>query len=269
MGFRKNTEIAKSGQGYKNRQFVNALARGMDILKAFRTEDRWLSNAELSRRTNLPKPTVSRLTFTLMSLGYLDLDEETGFYLLHPHILSLGYPVLQRLSIRQIARPYIQELAEYCQGTVSIGLRDGLNMIIIIRVRHSSMADVPVDIGAWREMATSAMGRAYIAAAGAEERTKLFEEMEAAYGKRWPELKAAIDSDLSAYVEKGYCTSAGDWMTEYNAVGAPLALRDGTILAVNCGGLRSKISKDDLPDLGVRLVETTRKLERIHRDTGA
>ena len=117
MSFRKNTELAKSGDGHKNRQFVTALARGIDILSAFQAEDRWLSNAELARRTELPKPTVSRLTFTLMSLGFLDLDEDTGLYLLHPRILSLGYPVLQRLSIRQVARPFIRELANSCQGT--------------------------------------------------------------------------------------------------------------------------------------------------------
>ncbi len=268
MGFRKNTDVAKSGEGHKNRQFVTALARGMTILSAFRADDRWLSNAELARRTSLPKPTVSRLTFTLMSLGYLDLDEETGFYLLHPHILSLGYPVLQRLSIRQIARPFIRELANSCQGTVSIGLRDGLNMIVIDRVRRSSMTAVPVDIGAWREMATSAMGRSYIAAVNAEERQKLFEEMEASYGTRWPKLKAAIDSELEAFAEKGYCTSAGDWMPEYNAVGAPLAMRDGTILTFNCGGLNNRIPEKDLPGLGVRLVETVRRLEQIHTDTG-
>lgn len=268
MGFRKNTEIAKSGEGHKNRQFVTALARGMEILKAFRSEDRWLSNAELARRTKLPKPTVSRLTFTLMSLGYLDLDEETGFYLLHPHILSLGYPVLQRLSIRQVARPFCQELADACQGVVSIGLRDGLNMIIISRVRHSSMAGVPVDIGAWREMATSSMGRGYIAAISAEEREKLYKEMEAAYGSRWPELKAAIDKELTGYAEKGYCISAGDWLPEYNAVGAPLTMQDGTILAFNCGGLRNKISKDELPELGERLVETLRRVQQFQRDTG-
>lgn len=267
MGFRKNTELAKSGDGHKNRQFVTALARGIDILSAFQAEDRWLSNAELARRTKLPKPTVSRLTFTLMSLGFLDLDEDTGLYLLHPRILSLGYPVLQRLSIRQVARPFIRELANSCQGTSSIGMRDRLNMIIIDRVRHSSMTAIPVDIGAWREMATSALGRAYIAATGTQERDKLFDEMKAFYGNRWPKLRASIDSNISAYAKNGYCISAGDWTPGYNAVGAPLTMRDGTILALTCGGLSNRIPVEDLPYLGDRLVETLRKIEQIHSDT--
>ena len=93
MGLRKNTDIAASADAHMDRQYIKSLARGFEVLRAFRAQDRGVSNAELSRRTGFPKPTLSRLTFTLMSLGYLHLDQDTGRYFLHPHILTLGYPV--------------------------------------------------------------------------------------------------------------------------------------------------------------------------------
>ena len=84
MGVRKNIAVAASAEASRDRQYIKSLARGFEVLRAFRSEDRGISNAELARRTGLPKPTLSRLTFTLLSLGYLHLDEETGRYSLHP-----------------------------------------------------------------------------------------------------------------------------------------------------------------------------------------
>jgi DNA-binding IclR family transcriptional regulator len=54
-----------------DRSFVVALSRGLDVLRAFHPSDGLLGNQEIAARTNLPKPTVSRLTYTLTKLGYL------------------------------------------------------------------------------------------------------------------------------------------------------------------------------------------------------
>ena len=55
----------------KDRNFVTALARGLELLRAFGTGEEYLGNAELSNRTAIPRPTVSRLTYTLNQLGQL------------------------------------------------------------------------------------------------------------------------------------------------------------------------------------------------------
>jgi hypothetical protein len=48
-----------------DKQFATTLARGIELLRCFTAEQRQLSNAELAARTGLPRPTVSRLTYTL------------------------------------------------------------------------------------------------------------------------------------------------------------------------------------------------------------
>ena len=60
------------GMPAKDRQFVTALARGLDILRAFHAGEGMLGNQEIAHRTGLPKPTVARLTHTLTELGYLN-----------------------------------------------------------------------------------------------------------------------------------------------------------------------------------------------------
>jgi hypothetical protein len=65
---RKNKVVKASVHGTagpkEDRHFVTALARGLDVLGAFRPQDQMLGNMELARRSALPKSTVSRLTYT-------------------------------------------------------------------------------------------------------------------------------------------------------------------------------------------------------------
>ena len=78
----------------EDRRFITALARGLALLRCFHPRDRWLPHQELVRRTGLPTATVSRLTFTLVSLGYLRHRVEAGEYALSPAVLALGFRAL-------------------------------------------------------------------------------------------------------------------------------------------------------------------------------
>ncbi len=114
-----------------DRHFVTALARGLEVLASFRHGDRMLGNQELSKRCGLAKSTVSRLTHTLTSLGYLIYVEASAKYSLGTATLSLASAMLSKLDIRKLAHPLMQELAEFGQCLVSLGSRDRLSMIYI------------------------------------------------------------------------------------------------------------------------------------------
>src|ERR1051326_5132964 len=80
------------GMPAKDRQFVTALARGLDILRAFHAGEGMLGNQEIAHRTGLPKPTVARLTHTLTELGYLNYIRRFRKYELGASVLALGLP---------------------------------------------------------------------------------------------------------------------------------------------------------------------------------
>ena len=54
-----------------DKQFATTLARGLELLHCFTPERPILGNSEMASMLKLPKATVSRLTYTLMRLGYL------------------------------------------------------------------------------------------------------------------------------------------------------------------------------------------------------
>src|SRR5689334_4536435 len=92
LGSTMNDEIQtfSDADASKDRQFVNALARGLELLRCFRPGEVYLTNTELARRTGMPKPTISRLSYTLTKLGYLSYSAEQGKYQLGSGVLALG-----------------------------------------------------------------------------------------------------------------------------------------------------------------------------------
>src|SRR5262249_56260790 len=88
----------------KDRQFVTALARGLDILRAFHAGEGMLGNQEIAHRTGLPKPTVARLTHTLTELGYLNYIRRFRKYELGASLLPLPYPPISSIDLRRPSR---------------------------------------------------------------------------------------------------------------------------------------------------------------------
>lgn len=124
--------------GADDRQFAITLAPGMDILRCFTAVRPVMSNAELAEQTGLSRPTISRFTYPLSRLGYLRNDPATGRYPLGPAVISLGYPLLASLSVRQTARPMMNELARATRGSVSMGIRDRLSIVYVETSRASA-----------------------------------------------------------------------------------------------------------------------------------
>jgi DNA-binding IclR family transcriptional regulator len=172
---RRSGTVARTGVAKEDRHFVEALARGLELLACFRQKDGLLGNQELARRCGLAKSTVSRLTYTLTKLGYLTHVEEAGKYGLGTATLSLASAMLGRLDIRKLARPLMQELAEFSRCLVSLSSRDRLSMVYVDVARSSAAVTLSLDTGTRIQIANSASGRAYLAAISEEQREEIME----------------------------------------------------------------------------------------------
>src|SRR5512137_2856611 len=161
-----------------DRKFVTALSRGLDVLRCFGPRDRWLANQEIARRTGLAKPTVSRLAYTLTRLGYLRASETSSRYALGSAAIGLGFAALGQMDVRRVARPFLQELGEYTKGSVHLAVNDRLSMQVIDTYWNS--ASFFIDIGSRVPVATTSLGRAWVASMTAPERRRILEAMRTA-----------------------------------------------------------------------------------------
>ncbi|MGC9162857.1 MAG: IclR family transcriptional regulator [Thiomonas sp.] len=248
-----------------DRQFVTALARGLEVLSCFRARDKALGNLDIAQRCKLPKSTVSRLTYTLTQLGYLTLDEASGKYRLGTATLSLGSTALARMDIRQMARPLMQELADASKAMVSLGTRDRLSMIYVENCRSTSALTLSLDVGSRIPIATTAMGRAYLAVASERERAAIFDDLAALDELAWPALKRGIDQALDEVATLGVACSFGDWQPDVNAIAVGFDPGGGMpLMAINCGGPAFQLAPEFLlGEVRPRLLDLVRRLEEM------
>lgn len=239
-----------------DRKFVWALARGLEVLRAFKPGQGPLGNNELASQTKLPKATVSRLTYTLTELGYLNFIKRLGKYEPAPSILALGYPVLSNLRIRRIAHDYMQQLANHSNGSVALASRDRLSMIYVDACSSAALTTMRLDIGSRVDMARTAVGRAFLAGIGEAERDFIFQRLQARHGAEWPDLKSRVLDAIAQVADRGFCYVENEWRRDVRAVGVPLVSPDGsTVMAMNCGGPAFNMdAKKLIEDCGPRLV---------------
>ncbi|KAA0013556.1 IclR family transcriptional regulator [Billgrantia pellis] len=246
----------------KDRNFVTALARGLELLRAFGTGEEYLGNAELSSRTGIPRPTVSRLTYTLTQLGYLRHNTRLEKYRLGPGILALGYRFLANQGIREIARPFMQQFAEATDCNVSLGAADKTSMVYLESCHGSGPLILRLDVGSRLPMATTAIGRAWLCGLGEARREAMLEALAEAHGDEWPPLEAGIRRSQEDYARYGFCLSEGDWQSQISAVATPLILEDGAeVMAINCGGASHRLSHEIMVEnLGPRLKDVAKRI---------
>lgn len=257
------TSFATDRAEAEDRKFVVALARGLEILRVFSPAESMLGNGEIASRTGLPKPTVTRLTYTLAKLGYLTHVERFGKYQLAPAALAIGYATLANMRIRDVARPFMQELADYSGASVALGSRDRLDLIYVEHSRSQAAVMLRLDLGSRVPIATTAMGRALLAGLHAGEREWLMEHIARREGDRWPKVRAGIEQAVEDYATRGFTISVGDWQRDVAAVGVPLIPADGSaVYALNCGAPAFHFSRERLEtDIGPRLVNLVRNVE--------
>jgi DNA-binding IclR family transcriptional regulator len=246
-----------------DRNFVVALSRGLEVLRAFHPNDGLLGNQEIAARTNLPKPTVSRLTYTLTKLGYLTPVPRFEKYKLAPAVMALGYAALANLGVGRLSEPFRQELMRQTGGACAVGGRDRHSMIYFGQARSELTVGVQLDVGSRIPIATTAMGRAYIWALPDEERAILLRELREHYGSRWPKMRDGIERASETIAKHGFAVSAGEWQDDVHAVGVALKLNDGTgPYAFNCGAPAFRFTEERLlNDIGPRLVAMVRNIE--------
>lgn len=250
-----------------NSSFVNALARGLDILSSFRRGETSLGNKDFSERTGLSKSTVSRLTYTLHKTGYLAYDPLTSRYSLAPPVLSLGFSCLSGMSVLTLAKPKIEALANEVGAPVAIGGRDRLSMVYLECAKGSNAVILAIDVGVHLKLATSALGRAYIAALQDKQREEIFAALAVHEGESWPELRRGIEELIECYHKHGYCLSLRDWKPDVNAIAVPYVPGGGgPILAFNCGAPTQIMSEDRIRnEVGPKLVDLVKEINLITR----
>jgi DNA-binding IclR family transcriptional regulator len=259
-------EEENENDGEKDRNFVTALARGVELLRCFTPSQSLLGNQDLAAKTGLAKATVSRLTYTLAQLGCLKRQPSSGKYHLDVGVLAFGYQMLSNLSIRAVAHPFMEDLAKHAQTTVAMAARARLQMVYLDVVHGQANMTMRRQIGSYLPLHLSSMGRACLAAMPEKEREFLLNHIRERHNTDWREIRRGLDRAFRDYEDFGYCLSIGEWTRDVNSVAVPLIHPEHGILAFNCGGPSFQLPREKLEeDIGPRLKLMVTQIQSVGR----
>lgn len=245
-----------------DRQFVTALARGLELLRCFTPQRPYLGNQDLSQLTGLPKGTITRLTYTLVKLGYLKQSTNSSKYQLSVGVLGFGYTMMANISTNNLVTPYMEELADYANSAVAMATRDRLMMVYLNVVQGSGATTMRRNVGSYLPIHLSSMGRACLASMPPAEQEFILNAIRSKYKEDWLKIRRGLDKAFKDYDDYGYCFSISEWQKDVNAVATALMHPTEGLLTFNCGAPSFVLSRDKLEeDIAPRLLHMKNSIQ--------
>jgi len=155
-----------AGRG-RGPDFVEALARGLDILASFGADHRSMSLSEVAAAAGLARPTARRLLLTLEELGYVRSAD--GTFELTPKVMNLGMAYVSALGLWDIARPHLAALVARTGESSSMAQLDGSDIVYVARVSVPKLIALRVEIGTHFPAAQTSQGKVLLAALPADQ----------------------------------------------------------------------------------------------------
>ena len=142
--------------------FVESLARGLDIVASFGTVHRGMSLSEVAAAAGLARPTARRLLLTLEELGFVRSAD--GTFELTPKVMTLGMAYVGSLGLWEMARPHMAALVARTGESSSMAQLTGSDIIYVARVSVPKLIALRVDIGTLFPAAQTSQGKVLLAA---------------------------------------------------------------------------------------------------------
>ncbi|GHH81250.1 IclR family transcriptional regulator [Streptomyces sulfonofaciens] len=210
--------------------FVEALARGLDVLRSFRPRQPEMTLGDIASATGLARPTARRMLLTLRELGYVAATGR-GFALT-PRVLDLGMAYIGSQGLWDIARPHMERLVAETGESSSMAQLDGSDIVYVARVAVPRIIALAVTIGTRFPASATSQGRVLLAALPPERLAEVLDQPGRSgvtprrrYG---PEELEPVLREVRA---RGWALADEDLAVGVRSVAVPVRDGDGRVIA--------------------------------------
>ncbi len=225
--------------------FIEALARGLEVIAAFGPERPEMTLAEVATATGLARPTARRILLTLTELGYVRPGR--GGFALTPRVLELGVACVGSMGLWDVARPHLERLVEQTGESCSIAQLDGSDIVYVARVSVPKIVSLAVQIGTRFPALPTSLGKVQLAALGREELDRvLAEPTRSGLTPRWQPSAEERDAELAQVRARGWALTDEQLTLGIRSVAAPLRDGSGRVIAgvnVNCHAAETSVER--------------------------
>ena len=235
---------------------IQSLARGLQILDILSQSQDGISITELAVILAVDKGSASRLVATLARHGYAEKDQATRRYHLGPQVVSLSRSVLNRLPMREIARPYLRQMMERTGECAHLAVPAQGRVLYIDQVESPATLRVNAQVGTLNPLHCTALGKVLLAFGAAEIPTSLEE-----ITPRTITDPARLSKELKLIRERGYAVDDEEFDLGVRCIAVPVRDFRGKVAgSVGISGPATRVTHARLPELAARVVEIGKAL---------
>ncbi len=243
-------------------EYLNGLARGLAVMRAFSREKPGMTLSELAACTQLNPAVVRRCLHTLMHLGYV--GKKDRIFLLRPEVFSLGSAYIESMNLEEVVTPHLQRVRDTTGNSIGLSVLSGVDVLFMVYVSTKLLTRVAAGVGSRFPAYATSAGRVLLAF---QDKDKVKEYLERLNPQ--PLTDATVTSktqlkNLLADVRKqGYAATQGELDFGVVSVAVPVFSQDGKILAsVACATSLARQSLEQLvEDVVPRLQQAVRDIE--------
>ncbi len=241
---------------------VSSLERGLKVLELLGQKGS-LSVSDVAAQLGMHRSASHRFLATLRELGYVVQDSSLR-YRLSFRLFELGMAMVNALGIRQIARPFLEELAQISNETVNLGYWDGKEIVYIDKVKSREMLLMDLAIGTRVPTYCSAMGKAILAFRPADDQRAFVDStpLKALTPKTNTDPKRLL-LEMAKIREKGFAVDEEEMVMGIRCLAAPVFLySEQPEYAISLSGPKSRLTDERMARLSKEVKRVSEELSR-------
>lgn len=219
---------------------IRVIERAIKLLECFTSQNPKMGVTEISDTIGLSKATTFRIAETLEQLGYLNKDETTQSYSIGSKVLVLGQIFLDELNFRTVALPYMKQIRDTLDETISLYIAVKNKRVCVERIHSSQALRRVVAVGQEVPLERGASGRVLLA-----------------FSQQAHNLDDAV---MEKVRQDGYAYSANERGEGVSAVSVPLRNFKGEVIAsMTIAGPSFRYNEASLP----RYIDVMKKTAEV------
>jgi len=219
-----------AGREANGPDFVEALARGLDVVRVLGGSDGPQSLTDVATAAGLARPTARRLLVTLEALGYV--RSRNGLYALTPRVLELGTAHVAQQGLWTILRPHMEGLVATTGESSSLAQLDGSDIVYVGRVAVPKIISLAVTIGTRFPALPTSLGKVLLADLPVDELEQvLATPSRSSVVPRWQPSRQERDAELATVRAQGWALTDEQLAPGIRSIAAPVRRADGRVVA--------------------------------------
>lgn len=216
----------------EDRYIIPSVIRALRILESFSLQKSTYTNAELSRKLDLNRSSVTRLLYSLEKARFIKRDKKTAEYQLTHKAYQVGKVYIKQVDFHTVSMPIIKELSAKCGEACHLGFLDEMKVLYLDWVESTRPVSLASITGKKLPAYCTGIGKIFLAYMDEASLSSYFREIKLnRYTANTVTNPEILKKQLQQVRAQGYAIDNAEFEPDVISVSAPIRDETGDLVA--------------------------------------